>query len=55
MQDLAGEIYITPRRFAPALKATIESHANKSAVVLKPEYDAETLSSVSSLVRSTDC
>jgi LysR family hca operon transcriptional activator len=53
VQDLAGEIYITPTRVAPALKAVIESYATKSGVVLKPEYDAENLSSVLSLVTST--
>jgi len=38
---------------APALKAVIENYAAKSGVVLKPEYDAENLSSVLSLVMST--
>ena len=53
MQDLADEAYITPTRVAPALKAVIESYATKSRVVLKPQYDAENLSSVLSLVTST--
>jgi len=53
MQDLAQEIYITPTRVAPALKVAIESYAAKSGVVLKPQYDAENLSSVLSLVTST--
>ncbi|MGA8616091.1 MAG: LysR family transcriptional regulator [Xanthobacteraceae bacterium] len=52
-RDLAGEIYITPTRVAPALKAAIEGYAAKSGVTLKPEYDAENLSSVLSLVTST--
>jgi LysR family transcriptional regulator, hca operon transcriptional activator len=53
IQDLAEETYIAPTRVAPALKAVIESYAAKSGVVLKPEYDAENLSSVLSLVTST--
>ena len=52
-RDLAGETYITPTRVAPALKAAIEDYAAKSGVTLKPEYDAENLSSVLSLVTST--
>jgi LysR family hca operon transcriptional activator len=38
---------------APALKVAIEDYAAKSGVALKPEYDAENLSSVLSLVTST--
>jgi LysR family hca operon transcriptional activator len=38
---------------APALKLAIEDYAAKSGVTLKPEYDAENLSSVLSLVTST--
>jgi LysR family transcriptional regulator, hca operon transcriptional activator len=53
VQDLAGETYISPTRVAPALKAVIENYAAKSGIVLKPEYDAENLSSVLSLVTST--
>jgi LysR family transcriptional regulator, hca operon transcriptional activator len=53
IQDLANEIYISPTRVAPALKAAIESYAMKSGVVLKPAYDGENLSSVLSLVTST--
>jgi LysR family transcriptional regulator, hca operon transcriptional activator len=53
VQDLAEETYITPTRVAPALKAVIENYAAKSGIVLKPEYDAENLSSVLSLVTST--
>jgi LysR family transcriptional regulator, hca operon transcriptional activator len=53
VQDFAGKTYITPTRVAPALKAVIENYAAKSGAVLKPEYDAENLSSVLSLVTST--
>ena len=53
VQDLANEIYISPTRVAPALKAVIENYAAMSGIVLKPEYDAENLSSVLSLVTST--
>jgi LysR family hca operon transcriptional activator len=53
VHDLAGETYISPTRVAPALKAVIENYAAKSGIVLKPEYDAENLSSVFSLVTST--
>ena len=53
VQDFAAETYITPTRVAPALKAVIENYAAKSGVVLKPEYDAENVSSVLSLVTST--
>jgi LysR family hca operon transcriptional activator len=53
LQDLAGEIYITPTRVAPALKAVIDAYAAKSGVTLKPAYDAENLSSAMSLVAST--
>jgi LysR family transcriptional regulator, hca operon transcriptional activator len=53
LQDFAGEIYITPTRVAPALKAVIDAYAAKSGVALKPAYDAENLSSAMSLVAST--
>jgi LysR family hca operon transcriptional activator len=52
-RDLAGEIYITPTRTAPVLKAVIDRYAAKSGIALKPEYDAENLSSAMSLVAST--
>src|ERR1700733_15253457 len=52
-QDLAGETYISPTRVAPVLKSTIESYASRSGIALKPEYDAENLSSALSLVTST--
>lgn len=53
IQDLANEIYITPTRVAPALKAVIDAYAARSGVTLKPQYDGENLSSVLSLVTST--
>ena len=53
VQDFAQETYITPTRVAPALKAVIEIYAAKSGIVVKPQYDAENLSSVISLVTST--
>ncbi len=52
-QDIAGETYITPTRAAPALKTVIDGYAAKSGITLKPEYDAENLSSAMSLVAST--
>jgi LysR family hca operon transcriptional activator len=52
-RDIAGEIYITPTRAAPVLKAVINNYAAKSGITLKPEYDAENLSSAMSLVAST--
>lgn len=52
-QDIAGEVYITPTRVAPALKAVIDNYAVKSGITLKPAYDAENLSSAMSLVAST--
>src|ERR1700704_1320962 len=52
-RDIAGEIYITPTRAAPVLKAVIDSYAAKSGITLRPEYDAENLSSAMSLVAST--
>jgi len=52
-QDIAGEIYIAPTRAAPALKAVIDGYAARSGITLRPEYDAENLSSAMSLVAST--
>jgi LysR family hca operon transcriptional activator len=52
-QDIAGERYITPTRVAPALKAVIDGYAARAGITLKPEYDAENLSSAMSLVAST--
>jgi hypothetical protein len=42
----------SPTRVAPALKAVIANYDAKSGVVLKPQYDAENLSSMLSLVTS---
>jgi LysR family hca operon transcriptional activator len=52
-RDIAGEIYIAPTRAAPVLKAVIDSYAARAGITLKPEYDAENLSSAMSLVAST--
>jgi LysR family hca operon transcriptional activator len=52
-QDIAGETYIAPTRAAPALKAVIDGYAAKFGITLKPQYDAENLSSAMSLVAST--
>ena len=51
--DIAGETYIAPTRVAPVLKSVIEAYAVKSGIALKPQYDAENLSSAMSLVAST--
>jgi LysR family hca operon transcriptional activator len=53
LRDLVGEIYITPTRVAPVLKSVIDAYFRKTGVTLKPEYDAENLSSAMSLVAST--
>lgn len=53
LSDLADEIYISPTRVAPALKAAIENYAAKSGVTLKAAYDAENQSAVMSLVTTT--
>jgi LysR family hca operon transcriptional activator len=53
LKDMADEIYITPTRVAPVLKAAIEGYVAKFGITLKPRYDAENLSSVLSLVAST--
>jgi LysR family hca operon transcriptional activator len=52
-QDIEGETYISPTRAAPVLKKVIDGYAAKSGIMLKPEYDAENLSSAMSLVAST--
>jgi LysR family transcriptional regulator, hca operon transcriptional activator len=52
-QDMAGEIYITPTRAAPALKTVIDAYAARTGIHLKPQYDAENLSMAMSLVAST--
>ena len=53
-QDLADETYIAPTRAAPVLKAVIDGYAARSGITLTSAYDAENLSSVMSLVASTD-
>jgi LysR family hca operon transcriptional activator len=52
-QDLSREIYITPTKVAPVLKAVIDSYAAKAGIALKPTYEAENLSMAMSLVAST--
>lgn len=52
-QDLASELFISPTKTAPALKAVIERYARKSGIALAPEYEAENLAMVASLVAST--
>ncbi len=52
-QEIEAETYISPTRFAPVLKATIERYAAKSGITLKPDYDADNLTSTMSLVAST--
>src|SRR5579862_3410801 len=53
LSDLADEVYVSPTRVAPALKAAIENYAAKSGITLKPAYDAENISAVLSLVATT--
>jgi LysR family hca operon transcriptional activator len=52
-QEIAAETYITPTRYAPVLKAVIEGYMTKVGVTLKPEYEADNLTSLMSLVAST--
>ena len=52
-QDIAREIYVSPTRFAPVLKAVIEDYMAKTGVTLKPDYDADNMTSTMSLVAST--
>ena len=52
-QDIAGEVYITPTKAAPALKAVIDGYAARSGITLTPAYEAENLSMAMSLVAST--
>jgi LysR family hca operon transcriptional activator len=52
-QDIAEEVYITPTKAAPALKAVIDGYAARNGITLKPEYEAENLSMAMSLVAST--
>ena len=52
-QEIAKEVYITPTKAAPALKAVIDGYAARNGITLKPEYEAENLSMAMSLVAST--
>jgi LysR family hca operon transcriptional activator len=52
-QDIASETYITPTRAAPVLKTVIDAYAAKVGITLKPQYEAENISSAMSLVAST--
>jgi LysR family hca operon transcriptional activator len=52
-QEIAAETYITPTRYAPVLKAVIEGYMAKFGIALKPEYEADNLTSTMSLVAST--
>jgi LysR family hca operon transcriptional activator len=52
-QEIAAETYITPTRYAPVLKAVIEGYMAKFGITLKPEYEADNLTSTMSLVAST--
>jgi LysR family hca operon transcriptional activator len=52
-QEIAAETYITPTRFAPVLKSAIENYMAKFGITLKPEYEADNLTSTMSLVAST--
>jgi LysR family transcriptional regulator, hca operon transcriptional activator len=52
-QEIAGETYITPTRYAPVLKSVIDGYMAKFGITLKPEYDADNLTSTMSLVAST--
>jgi LysR family hca operon transcriptional activator len=51
--EIAAETYITPTRYAPVLKAVIEGYMAKFGITLKPEYEADNLTSTMSLVAST--
>jgi LysR family hca operon transcriptional activator len=51
--EIAAETYITPTRYAPVLKAAIEGYMAKFGITLKPEYEADNLTSTMSLVAST--
>jgi LysR family hca operon transcriptional activator len=52
-QEIAAETYITPTRYAPVLKAVIDDYMAKLGITLKPEYEADNLTSLMSLVAST--
>ncbi|OXC71736.1 Cys regulon transcriptional activator CysB [Caballeronia sordidicola] len=52
-QDLAREIFISPARLAPVLRAVINDYAAKVGITLKQNYDAENITGGMSLVAST--
>jgi LysR family transcriptional regulator, hca operon transcriptional activator len=52
-QEIAAETYITPTRYAPVLKSVIDGYMAKASITLKPDYDADNLMSLMSLVAST--
>jgi LysR family transcriptional regulator, hca operon transcriptional activator len=52
-QEIAAETYITPTRYAPVLRSVIDGYMAKSSITLKPDYDADNLMSLMSLVAST--
>jgi LysR family hca operon transcriptional activator len=52
-QEIAAETYITPTRYAPVLKAVIDDYMAMLGITLKPEYEADNLTSLMSLVAST--
>jgi LysR family hca operon transcriptional activator len=52
-QEIAAETYISPTRFAPVLKSVIEGYMAKFGITLKPDYDADNITSTMSLVAST--
>lgn len=51
--ELAREIFISSARTSPVLKSVVLDYAQKLGITLKPEYEAENLSSAMSLVAST--
>lgn len=51
--ELARETFISSARTSPVLKSVVLEYALKLGITLKPEYEAENLSSAMSLVAST--
>jgi LysR family hca operon transcriptional activator len=52
-RDLAGEVFISPTRTAPALKTVIDRYAKKVGLTLSADYLADNLAMAMSLVAST--
>jgi LysR family transcriptional regulator, hca operon transcriptional activator len=52
-QEIAAETYISPTRYAPVLKSVIEGYMARFGITLKPDYDADNITSTESLVAST--